>query len=236
MRAGHAGSETDAPVISSRRARAIVAIWISLGLHAALIALVQVSPPASTGAAPAIEARLVSSHAETAPSLSDGREATETVAPQPTPLAPADVAGALPAVASPDPPAVSPSAPTEAAPAAAPGEASAPSPGISLPVDLTYYTARELDVQPRALGRIEPTYPEAADRQQLSGRVRLQVKLEADGRVSDVEVVQADPPGVFDASAIEAFRAARFVPGQRGDRPVRALLLIEVEYDWEGRR
>ncbi|MFN3545136.1 MAG: energy transducer TonB [Thiobacillus sp.] len=236
MRAGQAGFEADAPVISPPRARPIVAIWISLALHAALIALVQVSPPASTGPAPAIEARLVPSHAETAASPSAGREATETVEPLPTPLVPAEIAEVLPAVATAEPPAAPPSIPTEASPAAAPSEASAPSPGISLPVDLTYYTARELDVQPRARGRIEPAYPEAADRQQLSGRVRLQVKLEADGRVSDVEVVQADPPGVFEASAVEAFRAARFLPAQRGGRPVRALLQIEVEYDWEGRR
>jgi protein TonB len=66
--------------------------------------------------------------------------------------------------------------------------------------------------------------------------VRLQLKLEADGRVSDIEIVHADPPEVFDESVLKAFRNARFVPAQKNGHPVRALVLIEVVYDWEGRR
>jgi protein TonB len=105
---------------------------------------------------------------------------------------------------------------------------------ITSSVDLTYYSARDVDVHPRALREVRPDYPAAADRQQLSGKVMLQLKLEADGRVSDVDVVRADPPGVFEESAIKAFRAARFAPAQRNGQPVRALVLIEVVYDWEG--
>jgi protein TonB len=103
-------------------------------------------------------------------------------------------------------------------------------------VDLTYYSARDLDIQPRALRKIEPDYPEEADREQLSGKVVLQLKLEADGRVSDVDVVSAAPPGSFEDSAVKAFREARFAPAQKNGRPVRALVLIEVVYDWEGQR
>jgi protein TonB len=107
---------------------------------------------------------------------------------------------------------------------------------ITSAVDLTFYNARDLDVQPRALREVVPDYPADADRQRLSGRVRLQLKLEADGRVSDVDVVSATPPGRFEESAVRAFRDARFAPAQKNGRPVRALVLIEVEYDWAGRR
>ena len=81
-----------------------------------------------------------------------------------------------------------------------------------------------------------PDYPYDADRQRLSGKVRLQLKLEADGRIGDIEIVSATPPGVFDESAIRAFRDARFAPAQKNGRPVRALVVIEVVYDWEGQR
>ncbi len=107
---------------------------------------------------------------------------------------------------------------------------------ITSSVDLTYYTARDVDVHPRALREIVPDYPAVADRRRLSGRVRLQLKLQADGRVSDVEVLDASPPGMFEDSAVKAFRDARFVPAQRNGRPVRALVQIEVKYDWEGRQ
>jgi len=255
------------PVIPPRLQRPLAAVWISLGLHAALLALVQVAPPASLSLGdPVIEARLVSTPAvpsavETAPTA-DAEEMPTDPPPEALPvLAPSEAADALPvaeplapppaeppaAIApptepEPDPdrdrdrdrdrdPAALPSTPASAAPAA-----SAPVATITTSVDLTYYGARDVDVPPRALREIVPDYPDVADRQRQSGTVRLQLKLEVDGRIGAIEVVSASPPGVFDESAIKAFGNARFAPAQKNGRPVRALVLIEVVYDWEGRR
>lgn len=121
--------------------------------------------------------------------------------------------------------------PGEAAGTTLPG-AVPPSPGFESAVDLTWYTARELDQPPRALDTIEPDYPPEAEQARRSGVLRLQLRIESDGRVSAVEVVSAEPPGVFDASAMQAFAAARFAPGVRAGRPVRAQILIEVRYDF----
>lgn len=236
----------DEPTIPPRLRRPLAAVWISLGLHAALIALVQVAPPASLSLGePVIEARLVSTHvappaAETPPPAPEVK--TPDQQPEEVPLlAPSETAEALP-VAEPlapppaavTPPAESTPAASPSMPASAPPVAPVPVATITSSVDLTYYSARDLDVQPRALRKIVPDYPYDADRQQLSGKVRLQLKLEADGRIGDIEIVSATPPGVFDESAIRAFRDARFAPAQKNGRPVRALVLIEVEYDWEG--
>ena len=50
----------DEPSIPPRLRRPLAALWISLGLHAAVIALVQVVPPAGVSVeAPVIEVRLV---------------------------------------------------------------------------------------------------------------------------------------------------------------------------------
>ncbi len=234
----------DEPAIPPRLQRPLAAAWISLGLHAAVIALVQVAPPASTDRAESvIEARLVPTHAAP-PAAETPPPAPEAIAPddaaKTTPLlAPSEAAEALPVpepVAPPSPRLVPPAAPPPPAPAAAPPAAAAPAATITSSVDLTYYSARDLDVQPRALREIVPEYPADADRERLSGKLRLQLKLEADGRVSDIEIVDADPPDVFDASALKAFRNARFAPAQKNGRPVRARMLIEVVYDWEGRR
>lgn len=221
-------------------------MWISIALHGALIVLVQVAPPAATGLGESvIEARLVSPRpAATAVEVPPPEAKTQPVAEQEPPrLAPSETVDALPVAASPDVPLSAPSQPAEPAvpepvvPAApAPAAVSPPSMAISSPVDLTYYSARDLDVPPRSLRKIVPDYPPDADRQQLSGRVILQLSLEADGRVSDIELVSATPPGMFEHSAIRAFRDARFAPARKGGRPVRARVLIEVVYDWEGRR
>ncbi len=238
------------PTIPPRLQRVLAAAWISLGLHAALIALVQVVPPASLSlSAPAIEARLVS--APVAPPAAETPPAPEVKVPEKPPkavplLAPSETPEALPVAEPPAPPPAEPEPPAAEAPPAAADPRPAPvaaSPAVPAPVatitssvDLTFYTARDLDVQPRALREIVPDYPSDADRRRLSGKVRLQLKLEADGRVSDIGIVSASPPGIFDESAIKAFREARFAPAQKGGRPVRALVVIEVVYDWEGRR
>jgi protein TonB len=236
------------PTIPPWLRRPLAAVWISLGLHVALIALVQVAPPAGgVMEAPVIEARLVSTHA--APTATEAPPsspaATKPVVAPVARLAPSVTPQALPVAKPVAPPPPSPVAenppaapqPAASAPQAAIGEpAAAPAPAriLTSAVDLTYYSARDLDVQPRALREIRPDYPDGADRQQLSGKVRLQLKLEADGRVTDIDVVSATPPGVFEESAIKAFRDARFSPAQKNGRPVRALVLIEVVYDWAG--
>lgn len=248
----------DEPLIPPRLRRPLAAAWISLGLHAAAIALLQVAPPAAVSLGePVIEARLVPAHpvqpaAETPPA--PAAEAPGKTPDEPPPrLVPIETAEAVPVAAPPEQPVVVPErsaepepeatgepadpAPAEPQPSPALASAASPSPDalITTAVDLTYYSARDLDVQPRALREIVPDYPADADRRRLSGKVRLQLQLEADGRISDLDVVSGSPPGVFEASATRAFREARFAPAQKNGRPVRARVVIEVLYDWEGR-
>lgn len=209
----------DEPTIPPGLRRPLAAIWISFGLHAALIALVQVASPGTQGGeGTVIEARL------------EQVEAAPPVAATPT-LAPAEADTALPATEA-APPAAPPVVTESKAQAPAGTPAASPA-AISSPVDLTYYSTREVDVPPRALHDIVPDYPEAAEREARTGKVRLRLKLEADGRVSDVEVIGADPPGLFEESARAAFAAARFSPAYRGGKPVRVEMMIEVAYDLE---
>ncbi len=231
------------PSISPRTRRVLVAGWISLGVHAALVALVQVAPPATVSlSGPVIEARLVPAQAEPrvvkVPPLMTTVDVTEDIAREVPLLVPSVTAEAVP-VAEPvaaAPAQAAPAAAPQPAPEAAPATAARePAAALTSAVDLTYYSAREVDVHPRALGKPDPVYPADADRERVSGKVLLQLKLQADGRVSDIEVLSATPPGVFDESALQAFRKARFSPAQKNGRPVRALVQIEVVYDWEGR-
>lgn len=201
-------------------------------MHGAVIALVPATPSAgSAGNALVFDVQLVS--AKTSPQpvdvamLETQVDVLDTVnVPQlATTLS---LAPLLPPVAPSSPP----SAPPPAAEIHAPP---APAVAIHSGVDLTYYSAREVDVHPRALMSIEPVYPQAADRKGLSGSVRLQLRLEADGRVEALEVLSASPPGQFETAALDAFRHARFSPAMRQGRPVRALVVIEVKFDHDGK-
>jgi len=249
----------DEPTIPPQLRRPLAAAWISLGLHAALVALVQVAPPASLSLGePVIEARLVTTHA-TPPTVEAPPLAPAVAMPDDTSvplLAPSETAEALPVAepvvappAQPAPlataaqpvdvpaePAVSVSEAAPPAPVSAPA-ASTPVPAatITTSVDLTYYSAREVDVQARPLREIDLKYPDAADRKRLSGKVRLKLKIDADGRVSDMELVSATHPDLYDESTLKVIIDTPFSPGKKNGRQVRQLYEVEVEYDWEGR-
>ena len=256
-------NDLEEPSIPPHWRRPLTAAWISLAVHAAVLVLVQVAPPAAVNIGDSvIEARLVAPpKAPTPPAEDEIAEAPKETPPEPTPPEPARLEPVAPipdavpirqaavepvpptqppAAAVIDPPAIAPAvdedeADATDAPVAAASSTPAPVAAITTAVDLTYYSVRELDVQPRALRDIVPAYPADADRQRVSGKVEVALKLEADGRISEVVVLSATPPGVFDASAVEAFRNARFAPAQKNGRPVRARVVISVVYDWEGR-
>jgi protein TonB len=120
--------------------------------------------------------------------------------------------------------------------AAREADATAAGPATGLPevpvmVDTRWYTAREVDIHPRPTRPIQPQYAEAARSRGQHGSVVLQLKIDEFGVVREIEVLESSPPGVFDQSSVEAFRAADFHPAQRGGRAVRALVRIRVTYE-----
>ncbi|MBE5316787.1 MAG: energy transducer TonB [Xanthomonadales bacterium] len=133
------------------------------------------------------------------------------VAPAPVaeqPVAPAPVETPPPAPASPAPePAPAPTAVAET-PAAAPAPA---------PARL-----------PRVLRQPPLRYPDQAMRQGIEGTVSLDFQINADGSVSDVRVVQANPQGVFEREAMAVVRRTRFEPPPE---PTRARRTIEFTLD-----
>jgi TonB family protein len=79
-------------------------------------------------------------------------------------------------------------------------------------------SAREERIPITVSRRYRATYPERAWREKLFGLVRLGAWLHADGRLSDVHVIESVPKNVFDTESVEAFRRWRFDPS---DDPTR---------------
>lgn len=115
---------------------------------------------------------------------------------------------------------------------AAPPDSSA-LPSVPVMIDTTWYTARQLDVQPKARRAIKPDYPEEAWKAGTEGVVTLIVRVDELGEVKDVKVESATPAGVFDDSAVKAFEAGVFQPARLAGRAVRAEIRIRVTYQLE---
>jgi protein TonB len=114
---------------------------------------------------------------------------------------------------------------------APPPDSALPSVAMPLLADPTWYSAQQLDVYPRALGPVQPVYPEPAAREGIRGEVTLLLMVDERGAVEEVSVVRALPEGYFEAAAVAAFRTARFEPAQKDGRRVRSRILVRVAFD-----
>ncbi len=204
----------------------------SLILHFALIFGLQVRAlPTDRVPTAVIQARLVESHAIP----------PEAVPVQPPPPASAEAMELQPAESGPATPEQAP--PTPVAPqtpqvaSAAPAETAEHLPTIEVPLieDTTYYPAQQVDVHPTALQAIQPSYPDAAANSNVSGSVVLLLLLDEGGKVREISVQEANPPGHFEESAMAAFLNARFTPAQRNGKVVKSRVLIKVSYELTGK-
>lgn len=111
-------------------------------------------------------------------------------------------------------------------------------PALELPLleDPTWYPAKQVDVHPTALYPIKPGYPDEGAEQGVEGNVVLLLLIDEAGTVKEAAVMEANPEGVFEESALAAFRNARFSPAQKNGRAVKSRVLIRVSYELNDRK
>jgi protein TonB len=63
----------------------------------------------------------------------------------------------------------------------------------------------------------------AAARRNTQGRVEVSYTINSDGRVSDVQIVSSEPPGVFDRAARDAVEDWRYEATGRSTRTIRSI-------------
>ena len=154
-------------------------------------------------------------------------------APAKAPAAPSAVPPAAPA---PDKPARSIEFNRDAAAAAAvkaavepaaPPRAAATSAGTAVttqPSDPTYYSARDLDVFPKAITALDLSLHAAAP-----GKLRAMLLIDESGAVNAVRGIEAHAAEIEQA-ARDVLLRARFTPASKDGRIVKAQVLVSVDY------
>ncbi|WP_295572637.1 TonB family protein [uncultured Stenotrophomonas sp.] len=79
-----------------------------------------------------------------------------------------------------------------------------------------------------------PSYPKSAVEQRQEGVVTLRVEVDAKGHPSDVRVLGATNPGVFDAASIAAARSWNYRPAMKNGKPVAGAVKIPITYAMDG--
>jgi protein TonB len=80
----------------------------------------------------------------------------------------------------------------------------------------------------------DPVYPPQALRDRTRGWVELEFTITSTGAVRDIEVVGAEPTGVFEHAAADALAAWRFKPRTVNGQPVAQRSTITMRFDVEG--
>ena len=75
-----------------------------------------------------------------------------------------------------------------------------------------------------------PSYPKSAIEQRQVGVVNLRVEVDAKGKLTDVQVLSATNPGVFDAVSIAAARSWTYRPAMKNGTPVAGAVKIPITY------
>ncbi len=80
-------------------------------------------------------------------------------------------------------------------------------------------TADSVDEKPRPVHKVSAEYPPRARAKGVTGTVKMSILIGTDGAVERVKVLSAEPPGVFDDSAVQAAKMWKFAPATyKGER------------------
>ena len=79
--------------------------------------------------------------------------------------------------------------------------------------------------------RINPDYPFAARRDGIIGSVDLGITVSQRGDVTEVAVLRADPPGMFEKSAVKAVRKWKYDPQYVDGLPADAHLTVHLDFN-----
>lgn len=205
--AGPSGPQPRNSYGAGHRHRPVAALF-AVGLPAALVAIVALSPmiieePPTTITPPWTSITLpkpVKPEPRPEPQPQKQQPQTQFTAP-PTPLPPL---AQDPPEAPPLPPYVPPAG-TGSGPSVPADPPLPPKPSLVL---------AELD--PRFAGTFQPDYPASEQRRAVEGMAKVRVLIGTDGRVKAVELIGTDSPGFFEETRRRALAKWRFKPATRG--------------------
>jgi protein TonB len=95
------------------------------------------------------------------------------------------------------------------------------------------FSSDQLDQPLTAVSRMPPFYPLGARRASVEGWVEIEFLVNTEGRVEDIRIIKAQPPGVFEESVRQAVAGWRFQPGTVMGEPVRTLVSTTVRFRLE---
>jgi len=96
-------------------------------------------------------------------------------------------------------------------------------------------TAGRSEVPPKALGLVQPAYPEEARKAGVEGTTMVEVTVGVDGAVLGCSLATSSGNGYLDEAAAGAARGSRFAPGTVEGRPVEMKVKVPFRFKLDDR-
>jgi TonB family protein len=94
----------------------------------------------------------------------------------------------------------------------------------------TKFELSEVDTPPGVLKAFPPSYPSTAKLENIEGRVVLRFVVDTDGKAKEPEVVESEPEGVFEESAMKAVGQYEFEPATLDREQVACIVTMPIAY------
>jgi TonB family protein len=78
--------------------------------------------------------------------------------------------------------------------------------------------------------QLELEYPDSALRRSIEGWVELSYVITADGKVTDIKILDSNPSGVFDAAASKALSRVRYKPTTQAGKPIAVTTKMRIAF------
>ena len=95
------------------------------------------------------------------------------------------------------------------------------------------FEVSQVDQPPQPVFKVPPIYPMNASIKGIEGKVELIFLVQTDGIVSDIQVKDAFPKGVFEKAALRALKQWRFKPGTKNGQPVITRVYLPMRFQLE---
>lgn len=97
-------------------------------------------------------------------------------------------------------------------------------------LDNVALTEDAVDEPPSFRSRVVPEYPERARQREIEGKVLVSALVGVDGRVQSIQILESNPPGVFDETVVAALNQSIFEPAQYKGNPVETWVNIPFPF------
>jgi protein TonB len=95
----------------------------------------------------------------------------------------------------------------------------------------TEYDAADVDTPPKIVRQMPVKYPSQAKDSGITGRVIVRCLIGVDGKANKLEVVESEPAGIFDDSALSTLKYWQFRPGIKNGELVATWVKVPFKFE-----